>query len=69
MSWQRFTVAVLLRRLPHRSVRFPPGPRLDMDPDIVAALDEDFDYDDPDNLLDDDFIFKANSARGAVDLE
>ncbi|XP_049577268.1 protein LTV1 homolog isoform X1 [Syngnathus scovelli] len=36
------------------------GPRLDMDPDIVAALDEDFDFDDPDNMLDDDFIAKAN---------
>ncbi|KAG7275000.1 hypothetical protein CRUP_001093 [Coryphaenoides rupestris] len=36
-----------------------------MDPDIVAALDEDFDFDDPDNVLDDDFILKANetSAR------
>uniref|UniRef100_A0A4W6G9K1 Protein LTV1 homolog n=1 Tax=Lates calcarifer TaxID=8187 RepID=A0A4W6G9K1_LATCA len=45
------------------------GPRLDMDPDIVAALDEDFDYDDPDNILDDDFIVKANSASGAVDVE
>lgn len=43
------------------------GPRLDMDPDIVAALDEDFDFDDPENLLDDDFILKANSSdRGAV---
>ncbi|XP_077461008.1 protein LTV1 homolog [Stigmatopora argus] len=38
------------------------GPRLDMDPDIVAALDEDFDFDDPDNALEDDFIAKANSA-------
>lgn len=46
--------------------RFRPGPRLDMDPDIVAALDEDFDYDDPDNILDDDFIIKANSASGAT---
>lgn len=45
------------------------GPRLDMDPDIVAALDEDFDYDDPDNLLDDDFVCKANSASVAVDDE
>ncbi|XP_042341151.1 protein LTV1 homolog [Plectropomus leopardus] len=45
------------------------GPRLDMDPDIVAALDEDFDYDDPDNLLDDDFIVKANTASGAQDAE
>ncbi|XP_062287086.1 protein LTV1 homolog [Scomber scombrus] len=41
------------------------GPRLDMDPDIVAALDEDFDFDDPDNLLDDDFITMANSASAA----
>ena len=40
-----------------------------MDPDIVAALDEDFNYDDPDNLLDDDFILKANSANGAEGVE
>lgn len=39
-----------------------------MDPDIVAALDEDFNYDDPDNILDDDFIMKATSASGAVDM-
>ncbi|KAK1803033.1 hypothetical protein P4O66_021569 [Electrophorus voltai] len=36
------------------------GPRLDMDPDIVAALDEDFDFDDPENFLEDDFVIKAN---------
>uniref|UniRef100_A0A672KCN5 Protein LTV1 homolog n=1 Tax=Sinocyclocheilus grahami TaxID=75366 RepID=A0A672KCN5_SINGR len=36
------------------------GPRLDMDPDIVAALDEDFDFDNPENMLEDDFIIKAN---------
>ncbi|XP_051755445.1 protein LTV1 homolog [Ctenopharyngodon idella] len=36
------------------------GPRLDMDPDIVAALDEDFDFDDPENMLEDDFVIKAN---------
>lgn len=45
------------------------GPRLDMDPDIVAALDEDFDYDDPENMLEDDFIVKANCADGALDAE
>ena len=39
------------------------GPRLDMDPDIVAALDDDFDYDDPENVLDDDFIVKANTGQ------
>uniref|UniRef100_A0A8C6TP94 Protein LTV1 homolog n=1 Tax=Neogobius melanostomus TaxID=47308 RepID=A0A8C6TP94_9GOBI len=43
------------------------GPRLDMDPDIVAALDEDFDFDDPENLLDDDFIVKANSSARRTD--
>ncbi|KAF3688084.1 Protein LTV1 -like protein [Channa argus] len=45
------------------------GPRLDMDPDIVAALDEDFDYDNPNNILEDDFIMKANSSSGAIDIE
>lgn len=38
------------------------GPRLDFDPDIVAALDDDFDFDNPDNLLEDDFILQANKA-------
>ncbi|XP_038131271.1 protein LTV1 homolog [Cyprinodon tularosa] len=45
------------------------GPRLDMDPDIVAALDEDFDFEDPDNILDDDFILKANCTDRALDAE
>lgn len=30
-----------------------------MDPDIVAALDDALDLDNPDNILDDDFIFKV----------
>lgn len=50
-------------------IRFPPGPRLDMDPDIVAALDDDFDFENPNNILDDDFIIRANSGTGAVDTE
>lgn len=33
-----------------------PGPQLDWDPDIVAGLDVDFDYDNPDNILQDDFV-------------
>ncbi|KAF4075348.1 hypothetical protein AMELA_G00233620 [Ameiurus melas] len=41
------------------------GPRLDMDPDIVAALDEDFDFDDPENVLEDDFVIKANDVVSA----
>ncbi|KAF7267305.1 hypothetical protein GWI33_019455 [Rhynchophorus ferrugineus] len=32
------------------------GPQLHLDPDIVAAMDDDFDYDDPENQLEDDFI-------------
>lgn len=37
------------------------GPQVDWDPDIVAALDDDFDYDDPDNCLDNDFMALANA--------
>lgn len=44
----------MLRKAAPRS-----GPRLDWDPDIVAALDDDFDYENPDNQLDDDFLAKA----------
>jgi len=37
----------------------PRGLDLSLDPDIVAAMDDDFDFEDPDNMLDDDFIMKA----------
>ncbi|KAM5263999.1 protein LTV1 homolog [Ctenodactylus gundi] len=40
------------------------GPRLDFDPDVIAALDDDFDFDDPDNMLEDDFILQANKPTG-----
>ena len=36
------------------------GPQPDWDPDIVEALDDDFDLDNPDNLLEDDFVLQAN---------
>lgn len=39
------------------------GPKLDWDPDIVAALDDDFRFDDPDNQLDDDFMQTANAGE------
>ncbi len=35
------------------------GLDLSLDPDIVAALDDDFDFEDPDNALEDDFVLKA----------
>ncbi|XP_053618389.1 protein LTV1 homolog [Plodia interpunctella] len=41
---------------------------LDLDPEVVAALDEDFDFDDPDNLLEDNFIELA-MAEGGEDEE
>jgi protein LTV1 len=34
---------------------------LNLDPDIVAAMDEDFDFEDPDNELEDNFIELANA--------
>ncbi|KOC69001.1 Protein LTV1 like protein, partial [Habropoda laboriosa] len=40
------------------------GLQLDLDPDIVAAMDEDFDYDDPENHLEDNFIELANTSEG-----
>lgn len=35
------------------------GPRPDLDPDIVAALDDALDLDDPENVLEDDFFVKV----------
>jgi len=36
-----------------------PGPRPDWDPDVVAALDDDFDFDVEENRLEDDFVLQA----------
>lgn len=44
-----------------------PGPRPDWDPDVVAALDEDFDHEDPDNQLEDNFMELAMSGDGGDD--
>lgn len=42
------------------------GLQLDLDPDVVAALDDDFNFDDPDNELEDNFMELAN-AEGTDD--
>lgn len=34
---------------------------MDLDPDVVAAMDDDFDFDDPENQLEDNFIELANA--------
>lgn len=43
------------------------GPRPDWDPDVVAALDDDFDFSDPDNQLEDNFMEMANCG-GPMDV-
>ena len=42
----------------------PRGPQPDWDPDIVEALDDGLDLDDPDNILEDNFILMANAEGG-----
>lgn len=39
------------------------GPQLDWDSDIVAAMDDDFDYNDPANELEDDFVLQASDGE------
>lgn len=41
----------------------PHGPQPDWDPDIVEALDDGIDLDDPDNILEDDFMMMANDVK------
>lgn len=41
-----------------------PGPRPDLDPDIVAALDDDFDFDNEENQMEDDFVVQAMGDEG-----
>lgn len=44
------------------------GPRPDLNPDIVAALDDDFNFEDPENALEDNFMELAmGSANGGND--
>lgn len=40
------------------------GPRPDWDPDVVAALDDDFDFSDEENILEDDFVQLADGPAG-----
>lgn len=44
-----------------------PGPHPEWDPDVVAALDDDFDFDNEDNQLEDDFVLKAMGESGDGD--
>jgi len=47
----------------------PTGLDLNLDPDIVAALDEDFDFDDPDNCLEDEFVINAMEVGEGADSD
>lgn len=40
----------------------PHGLNLNLDPDIVEALDDNFDYEDPDNILEDNFMELAQNS-------
>lgn len=44
------------------------GPQLHLDPDLVAAMDEDFDYDDPDNMLEDNFMELAQGVASSDEI-
>lgn len=52
-SKQEEEVGMLHRAIP------PVGPQVEWDPDVVAAMDEDFDFADPDNIIEDDFVLQA----------
>ncbi|VEN61185.1 unnamed protein product, partial [Callosobruchus maculatus] len=43
------------------------GLQLHLDPDLVAAMDDDFDYEDPENQLEDNFIELANGVASDED--
>ena len=45
----------------------PRGLDLSLDPDIAATMDDDFDFGDPDNEFDDDFIMQINGGETGQD--
>jgi len=47
-------VGLLFRAIP------PVGPQPSWDPDIVAGIDDDFDFENPENQLQDDFVVQAS---------
>ncbi|KAF2883384.1 hypothetical protein ILUMI_22797 [Ignelater luminosus] len=56
-------VGLLNKAAPHS------GLRLDLDPDVVAAMDDDFNYDDPENELEDNFMELANAEGSEEEYE
>ncbi|GAB1610296.1 protein LTV1 homolog [Argonauta hians] len=56
-------VGLLNKAAPHS------GPKLDWDPDIVAGLDDDYDFEDPEGVLDDDFMTLANDKESGDEEE
>lgn len=45
------------------------GPQLHLDPDLVAAMDDDFDYSDPENQLEDNFIDLAEGVASDQEID
>ena len=42
-----------------KKAALPVGPQLDWDPDVLDAMNDDFDFNDPNNQIDDDFVVQA----------
>lgn len=42
---------------------------MNLDPDIVAAMDEDFDFEDPENELQDNFIELASAEVSGGEMD
>lgn len=61
-SGNNFTLRILIIVEQNIKLKNYVGLRLDLDPDVVAAMDDDFDFENPDNELEDDFVIMANQA-------
>ena len=55
-------VGLLYRAIP------PVGPQPSWDPDIVAGIDDDFDFENPDNQLEDDFVVHASQSAEETNM-
>lgn len=55
----------------NKKAALPVGPQLDWDPDVIEAMEDDFDFEDPNNQIDDDFVMQAmqsNSNNQIIDI-
>lgn len=60
-----FESAVREKEALTKRAALPVGPQLDWDPDVVEAMDDDFNFEDPNNQIDDDFVSQAMIEGGS----